>query len=308
MGYLENLEYFFRLNESDIEARRITSLYRKNYGLGDEVNFEHVIKHVTLENALTKELLDTLPENRWDTFSRCYSRLYIELPWLANTGSDDLSAELWRKLLKPGAKLLEIGSGAGRLIGQLSQFGFDCVATEISKGRGKEISNFSNVSWSVSDGINLSQFHRKDSFDYLISDQVIEHLHPDDIIVHCREAFEILKPKGSYFIRTPHRSVGPSDLSKVLSLDDAIFMHLHEYTYEELTKISHEAGFSEINAVIYIPGIRLVQSSRAFLFYMLAVDWIEGSFLKLRKSNRRKFRRLLRLGLVAPNIWIEMVK
>lgn len=298
----------FDLAGSRLPPDTIVERYRQNYGLGKEIGLAHVREHIKLEAALTKELLESVPESRWETFASAYSRLYLELPWLASTGGGGSGADLWKRLLRPGSRILEIGSGAGGLIQELARDGFDCVATEISKGRGEIMSREPLVKWSVSDGVNLQKFHAPSSFDYVISDQVVEHLHPDDIITHCRAAFEVLKPGGSYFIRTPHRSVGPSDLSRVLGLDEAVFMHLHEFTYAEFAEISRKSGFGALRAVLYVPVLRHVRPSRVFYAYMRALDRLENSLLRLKGRHRRKFRSLARLGLATSNVWVQLVK
>jgi len=142
----------------------------------------------------------------------------------------------------------------------------------------------------------------------VISDQVVEHLHPDDILAHCRAAYEVLRPGGSYFIRTPHRSIGPSDLSKVIGLDTAVFMHLHEFTYAEFAQVSKRSGFSSLRAVFYAPLLRFVYSSRFFYQYMCAVDWIENEFLGLKGVARGRYRSVARFALVSPTVWVQLVK
>lgn len=41
-------------------------------------------------------------------------------------------------------------------------------------------------------------------------DQVVEHLHPDDLASHFKGVAAILKTKGRYIFATPHSSVGPA--------------------------------------------------------------------------------------------------
>ena len=64
----------------------------------------------------------------------------------------------------------------------LASLGFKCRATEISHERGqKHVSESPNLSWDISDGVHLNRFEETNSFDIVISDQVVEHLHPDDL-------------------------------------------------------------------------------------------------------------------------------
>ena len=58
--------------------------YKKNYHINNDVKIteEMILAHWELEKQLTKEILESNPENRWKVFERCYSVLYNELWWL----------------------------------------------------------------------------------------------------------------------------------------------------------------------------------------------------------------------------------
>ena len=79
-----------------------------------------------------------------------------------------------------------------------------------------------------------------------MSNQVIEHLHPEDLEAHLRGAYSILKGGGRYVFCTPHRYTGPHDVSRVFKTDEPKGMHLREYTYQELVEAVKRAGFSRI--------------------------------------------------------------
>jgi len=65
-------------------GQELIDRYKQLYGdFGDiEITEEMILRHWELEKALTKELLESIPETRWETFDRCYTTLYSELPWL----------------------------------------------------------------------------------------------------------------------------------------------------------------------------------------------------------------------------------
>ena len=88
--------------------------------------------------------------------------------------------------------------------------------------------------WTVSDGVHLERFEAPESYDAVISDQVIEHLHPDDLVAHFAGVHAILKPGGRYALATPHAFEGPFDVSRVFGSERPQGMHLKEYTYREL--------------------------------------------------------------------------
>ena len=57
-----------------------------------------------------------------------------------------------------------------------------------------------------------------ESVSFIYSNQVMEHLHPDDARAQLRELFRVLKPGGKYLCRTPSRVTGPHDVSTILRL------------------------------------------------------------------------------------------
>lgn len=296
---------FERLSDEEIIRR-----YRANYRLGDDIGMDHVRRHVELEARLTDQLLESSPETRWSIFSDAYSTLYQELPWLAGTGSFS-GGEAWLKLMQPNAKIFEVGSGAGALLSFLAAHDFECFATEITKERGEKfVENRAGVTWRLTDGIHLDQFESPESFDYLISDQVTEHFHPQDIKTHFQAARRLLRPGGAYIMRTPHRSSGPHDLSRVFELPDSIFMHLHEFTFQEVELIANECGYTDISAVVVIPWVsrrfNWYFSSRLYQKYMVFLEKVEAALTKTAKG-RQRFRRITWwVALAAPSVWVVL--
>ncbi len=291
---------FDRLTEKEILLR-----YRDTYNLGEEIGLEHVRKHVSLEAALTDQLLASTSENRNATFSSAYSKLYTELPWLVGGGTHD-GGELWRKLLRPGASVYEIGSGAGYLINYLAGQGFKCVGADIASERTDGArSSAENVVWSVTDGVHLTRYAEAGSFDYVISDQVVEHLHPDDIATHFEEARKLLKPGGEYIVRTPYAPLGPLDLSQVFGWNEPIFMHLHEFGMKEAVSIGKRAGFTDAIAIFSVSKFAIARRLRLYTAYISAVDALlskkEQGLIKKILSKTHKYL------MIKNNIWISFV-
>ncbi|HEY2661257.1 MAG TPA: class I SAM-dependent methyltransferase [Caulobacteraceae bacterium] len=289
----------------------VIARYREIYGLGETVGRPQVEAHWRLETALTKELLDSTPQDRWDTFSRCYTQLYTELPWL-NQGENPEAARRrwapWMHLVRPNSKVFEIGSGGAVLLKQLAAQGHDCVATEITKERGSmHVSGSDKITWRTTDGINLANFEPSDFYDVVVSSQVVEHFHPDDLTTHFRNARMILKPGGRYIFDTPHRGTGPHDLSRVFGLERAVCMHLREYDYPEIGRAIEAAGFRNVRAIFNRAILGKPHESRfGFWIYCMA-DRLFG-WMRLRPLLERRIRLAMR-GLIAPTkIWISAEK
>ena len=128
------------------------------------------------------------------------------------------------------------------MISYLASLGYNCKATEITRERGDKFStNYSNLSWGISDGVHLESFELTNSYNVVISNQVIEHIHPADLLEHFKGVLSILSNGGKYILDTPHRYIGPSDVSRVFKCDRPLGMHLKEYTFQELKELLAQA-------------------------------------------------------------------
>lgn len=259
----------------------IMEKYKINYGL-KSVTIDQIRYHADLEGRLTDEILCSSPSERAQITSRAYSILYSELSWLTDTGGSP-DAERWRRLLSPGSTVYEIGSGAGHLARYLNANGIKCIRTDISSERNS--TNQSGDEKKVTDGVNLSRFVDQ-KYQYLISDQVVEHLHPDDIILHFSEARSILEEGGSYVFRAPNALCGPKDLSLVFGLNKAIFMHLHEFTWGDVSFIVKECKFKKAKAIFVVPGTNIAIPSSTYFHYLIMVEKIIGLNKKLGKFSK----------------------
>jgi 2-polyprenyl-3-methyl-5-hydroxy-6-metoxy-1,4-benzoquinol methylase len=280
--------------------------YRSIYGLGPSITKDQVLHHLILEGRLTKQLISSTAAGRWEVFERAYSQLYSELSWLnANDGSppDERMLRRWSKLIRRKSRIFEVGSGKAALLKHLSRQGHHCVATEITRERGVPHADGADIEWHTTDGVHLDEFEPPEEYDLVISTQVIEHLHPDDLLDHLRGAKAILKPGGAYIFDTPHRGTGPHDLSQVLGYNRPRFMHLKEYDYKELGSALKAAGYRKISAVFAWRNI-LISSPILYNYYKL-MDMILKA-LPLDPAFERKFRRSRLFRLLGPqgNIWL----
>ena len=90
----------------------------------------------------------------------------------------------------------------------------------------------------------------------IFSNQLMEHLHPDDVREQLRNVVTALLPGGRYLCITPSRLNGPHDISRGVDKVARGF-HLREYTYTELDRLFKDVGFARTRAVIRIRGRQL---------------------------------------------------
>lgn len=265
----------------------LVARYRANYGLDDSVELtgEQIRGHLELERKLTEELLASTPESRAATFERCYTELYSQLPWLTGTGGAFDASQWVAALGPPPQRIYEVGSGAGALARELGGRGYEVEATDVSRERGDARAGSAGVVWTTTDGVNIEEFAQRGPYDAVISDQVVEHLHPGDIERHFRGCRAVLRPGGRLLFRTPHAFTGPHDISRVFELDAPVGMHLREYTNSELVGHLRAAGFTSIAAILPLAarGGPAAVVSRPYLYSLLALERVLGSLTPARR-------------------------
>ncbi|MBJ7329210.1 MAG: methyltransferase domain-containing protein [Solirubrobacteraceae bacterium] len=229
--------------------------YRAHYHVPDEIELtlDDLRRHLVVELDVTRELLASTPETRRETFAAGYERIYRELWWFNAIESAEASAPVdirnWVAMIGSAPRrVYEVGAGEGRLARTLARAGYDVTATDISAARGGARDDEPGLRWEETDGINLHEHAETGAYDAVISDQVVEHLHPDDLVPHLRNARRLLRPGGCYAMRTPHGPSGPYDSSAAFGFPEALATHLREYDFRSRVAAFHAAGYTAVAA------------------------------------------------------------
>ena len=200
-------------------------------------------------------------EERQAIFATMYDELFARVPdhpRLAARRADSEYREqgiAWnlaqlRPYLKPGCTFLEVGAGDCALARRVAQEANKVYAVDISpsaqSGRLPD-----NVTFVRTDGRAIDV--PEDSVDVAFSDQLMEHLHPEDAAAQLANIQRALKPGGVYVCITPNRVYGPSDISAFFD-DEARGFHLKEYNLPELREIFVQAGFPRSHVYIGARG------------------------------------------------------
>jgi SAM-dependent methyltransferase len=206
--------------------------------------------HFLVEQELAERLRHSTRAQRPELFRTLYAELFARVPEHARVLRRDNPEESQRevasrlRLLQPHLAgvhtFLEFAPGDCRLAWKVCEQVGEVLAVDISdqSGGAPAPRNFRLI---VYDGYTLDLSDQ--CADLLFSFQFIEHLHPDDVLLHFQLAHRLLRPGGKYILATPHRFSGPHDVSRFFS-DVPQGFHLKEWTYRELGAVVKAAGFS----------------------------------------------------------------
>jgi 2-polyprenyl-3-methyl-5-hydroxy-6-metoxy-1,4-benzoquinol methylase len=148
-------------------------------------------------------------------------------------------------------RVLDLGCGNGSLTNVIAQKGYDAVGVEESN-LGIEIasSNFPSCEFIQGSIYNLPYSQLENSFDVVISVEVIEHLfYPKELV---RAASKCLRPGGKLILTTPFHGYLKN---LVLALSGKMDKHFHVlwdgghikfFSVETLTTLLEDEGYKDI--------------------------------------------------------------
>lgn len=218
-----------------------------------------------MERGIAQRLKSADRERRKQIYSTMYDELFAEVPdhpRLTRRSDPQATEEMNRRklclltpFLKPTGSFLEFGPGDCRFSFHMAGRVKEVYAVDIADQIGPGVKRPANFELVVYNGYDLDL--PENSIDVAFSDQLIEHLHPEDTEHHFRLVRRVLKPGGVYTFRTPHRVTGPHDVSRYFSSEAECF-HLKEWTYGELAALLKGLGYRSIESYWFGRG-RLVK-------------------------------------------------
>ena len=225
--------------------------------LPQDRTYKQVLNHYLVEKAIADKLKSASREERKVIYATMYDELFRQVPdhpRLIRRKDERLTQienesklSLVRNFLNASDIFVEFAPGDCRFAMEVARYVKRVYAVDISDQRDQTFAMPRNFSLLIYDGYTLDKIHGS-SVDLVFSDQLIEHLHPEDTKLHFELVYHILKPGGKYVFRTPHAFMGPSDVSMFFSRKPQGF-HLKEWTYTELNKLLKELHFKEICAI-----------------------------------------------------------
>jgi len=166
---------------------------------------------------------------------------------------------LLRHFSPSGKRLLEIGSGGGYFVSQLSGRGWDVVAGDIHLTAAHFAREHGVNNTLVFDANRIWPF-TDNSFDVLIMLDVLEHLEDDAAVL--AECFRILRPGATVVITVPAHPY-------LYGHRDELLSHKRRYTRKSLSTAIRSTEFEILkltywNAISYLPVLALAWKEKVF--------------------------------------------
>jgi len=252
---------------------------------------EQIRNHYEVEKAIATRIKKATREERKIIYRTMYDEVFKQVPdhpRLRSRENLKMTAvanqnklRLVKKFINKSTVFVEFGPGDCRFAMSICNRVRFVYGVDISDQRGQFDIVPDNFELIIYDGYNLRM--QENSADVVFSDQLIEHLHPEDTEFHFQLIRRILKPEGVYVFRTPHRFSGPHDVSRYFS-DEAEGFHLKEWTYSEIAKILKRLKYSSWSGYKYTKR-NLVKKPLA---YFIIIEYILNMLPKrLRKITSR---------------------
>ncbi len=262
---------------------------------------EQIREHYSIAKELAGRLRNASKQERRFLYASLYDELYRRVPFhpllarKASPAETDNVVRSQMRFLRPflneNTIFLEVGAGDCALAVALAGMVKQVYAVDVSDEITRDLVHPPNFQLILSDGSSIPVPPGK--VDVVYSNQLMEHLHPDDAFEQLVNIYRALVPGGMYICITPNRLSGPHDVSRYFD-EVATCFHLKEYTTNELSSLFRRAGFSR--AKVYMGGKGRYIGLPASLFFLHEALLAKLPF-RLRKVIARSLPVRFMLGI-----------
>jgi SAM-dependent methyltransferase len=218
---------------------------------------EQLRQFYEIEKELAAQLRVASKEERLGLYQELYAELFKRVPYhpmLTRKASPtetaravDMQLRFVKRFLRPDCTYLEIGAGDCAHAFEVAKLVGTVYAVDVSNVLANRSGKPSNLDLVLSQGTNIPV--PEGTIDVAYSNQLMEHLHPDDALEQLDNIYRVLAVGGRYICVTPNRLAGPGDVSAFFD-DEATGLHLREYTYQDLGELFRQVGFSQISGYV----------------------------------------------------------
>jgi ubiquinone/menaquinone biosynthesis C-methylase UbiE len=272
----------------DVEPRAIAQLrehYEIEKRLADRLRRASRAERARLYTVIYDELLQAVPQHpQWVPQQSAEHRKKVAFAQVRT---------IWA-FLKEDTTFLDVGCGDGALACLVAQRVSRVYALDVSTQITGFCEKAPNLQVVLSDGCVLP--FDDNSIDVAYSNQVTEHLHPEDAFDQMQDIRRVLVPGGAYICITPNRLAGPYDISRYFD-PIATGLHLKEYLIAELALLFKSAGFRHVRAFASYQGVVLSP--------LLPIAPFVGVEAGLRQLPRRWSKSLSQMLIAAKLVAIK---
>jgi len=193
-----------------------------------------------LEHELKDHLLEDPSEKNFQQAYDTLHTFFIEHENAESLYPEDLQwfSKIFVDLCGTGNKVLDIGSGNGKLAIAMAKqknivTGLDVSKIAIQKAQEMHQKYAPDLPVDFKFGDARKLPFEDASFNYITSQDLVEHISENDFKKHLNEVYRVLKPGGRYVFWTPSELRGGSSLG----------LHIKEYTITEMDKIIRNTRF-----------------------------------------------------------------
>ncbi|MDZ4405068.1 class I SAM-dependent methyltransferase [Prosthecobacter sp.] len=248
---------------------------------------EQLRQHYEVERELADRLRHATKEQRRTLYSEVYDELFKRVPLhpqhTNKSSPDRLAADVAEKMeilapfLNANSVFLEVGPGDCEFAKTVAEKVARVLAIDVSDEITRKRELPANLQLVISDGSSIPV--PPDSVNVAYSNQLMEHLHPDDALDQLRGLHAALKPGGVYICITPSRLTGPHDISCVFDREATGF-HLKEYTVGDLAALFRQVGFNKLRIIFGGRGKFVLLPTWTALIWEKLLDFLPHSLRK----------------------------
>lgn len=248
------------------------------YAKAENLSHEVLVKAFKLEERY-HELL--LKEKNFEKRVALYDEFYAKLVpiYERDTGlihgknPKDKYVKLFSKELKR-ASVIDYGCGQGFMLQSIHKnlatrrlAGVDVFIPE-------ELKSHSHINFIES---NLITYKSEEKYDTAFSDNVLEHLVPEDAKLHLANVYDSLNEGGKLIIIMPNRLFSPWDVTRIKDFSQSGKLqaqggHVNESTHIEMTQTLREIGFKRFSTILPIPKLKYLLFNRI----RINIKWMEA--------------------------------